>query len=98
VHWYNRDKDQTADERAEEIRAIKEAEAEALSVALYDLPVIYLALPRMFIGTVQWFWAIQEGIIAKHTRHRYKCNPNPSLGGDQCACGSRWGDKGSGEG
>jgi len=34
VHWYNRDLQQTPDERAEEIRNIKEAEAEALSIAL----------------------------------------------------------------
>ncbi|KAI0046007.1 hypothetical protein FA95DRAFT_1494746 [Auriscalpium vulgare] len=36
IHWYNRDQaEQDAAERAEEIRKIKEAEAEALSVALY---------------------------------------------------------------
>ncbi|KAJ6577317.1 kinase phosphorylation protein-domain-containing protein [Mycena capillaripes] len=34
VHWYNRDVKQTDDERAEEIRKIKEAEADALAVAL----------------------------------------------------------------
>ena len=37
VHWYSRDKDQTADERREEMRKIKEVEAEALGVALYVL-------------------------------------------------------------
>ncbi|CCO34848.1 Multiple myeloma tumor-associated protein 2 homolog [Rhizoctonia solani AG-1 IB] len=34
VHWYNRDLQSTSDERAEEIRRIKEAEAEAMAVAL----------------------------------------------------------------
>ncbi|KAJ7583676.1 kinase phosphorylation protein-domain-containing protein [Mycena floridula] len=34
VHWYNRDLNDTAAERAEEIRRIKELEADALSVAL----------------------------------------------------------------
>ena len=37
VHWYNRDLESSQEERAEEIRQIKEAEAEALSVALYAL-------------------------------------------------------------
>jgi len=35
VHWYNRDKKDSESERQEEIRKIKEAEAEALAVALY---------------------------------------------------------------
>jgi hypothetical protein len=34
VHWYVRDEDETADERREEVRRIKEAEAEALAAAL----------------------------------------------------------------
>jgi hypothetical protein len=34
VHWYSRDKKDTEDERRAEIRRVKEAEAEALSVAL----------------------------------------------------------------
>jgi len=34
VHWYSRDKGETEDERREELRKIKEAEAEALSTAL----------------------------------------------------------------
>ncbi|KDQ55597.1 hypothetical protein JAAARDRAFT_195440 [Jaapia argillacea MUCL 33604] len=34
VHWYNRDKKDDEAERLEEIRKVKEAEAEALSVAL----------------------------------------------------------------
>ncbi|KII92943.1 hypothetical protein PLICRDRAFT_51259 [Plicaturopsis crispa FD-325 SS-3] len=34
VHWYNRDVDAGAAERAEEIRKVKEAEADALAVAL----------------------------------------------------------------
>ena len=34
VHWYNRDKQATDAERAEEIRKIKELEEEALAVAL----------------------------------------------------------------
>jgi hypothetical protein len=34
VHWYNRDLKSSQEEHAEEIRKIKEAEAEALSVAL----------------------------------------------------------------
>ncbi|KAF8902308.1 kinase phosphorylation domain-containing protein [Mucidula mucida] len=35
IHWYNRDKKDTEAERLEEIRKVKEAEAEALSLALY---------------------------------------------------------------
>lgn len=35
VHWYGRDKTETEAEREEEIRRIKEAEADALSIALY---------------------------------------------------------------
>ncbi|KAF8149819.1 kinase phosphorylation domain-containing protein [Crassisporium funariophilum] len=35
IHWYNRDIDAGAEARAEEIRKIKELEADALSVALY---------------------------------------------------------------
>ncbi|KAH9969315.1 kinase phosphorylation protein-domain-containing protein [Lactifluus volemus] len=43
IHWYNRDTNSSEEGRAEEIRKIKEAEAEALSVALcafshYTLP------------------------------------------------------------
>ncbi|KAF7973273.1 hypothetical protein HWV62_15713 [Athelia sp. TMB] len=34
VHWYNRDKNDDAVQRAEEIRKVKEAEAEALAAAL----------------------------------------------------------------
>ncbi|KAH9026681.1 kinase phosphorylation protein-domain-containing protein [Lactarius deliciosus] len=34
IHWYSRDVKTSEEERAEEIRQIKEAEAEALSVAL----------------------------------------------------------------
>ncbi|PPQ77143.1 hypothetical protein CVT25_010837 [Psilocybe cyanescens] len=34
VHWYNRDADKSAEERAEEIRKVKEMEADALAVAL----------------------------------------------------------------
>ncbi|KAF8467992.1 kinase phosphorylation protein-domain-containing protein [Russula ochroleuca] len=34
VHWYNRDLKSSEEQRAEEIRKVKEAEAEALSVAL----------------------------------------------------------------
>ena len=42
IHWYSRDIKDTSEERAEEIRKIKEAEAEALSVALCVSPVSYL--------------------------------------------------------
>ncbi|KAF7312141.1 Phosphatidylinositol phosphate kinase PIPK5 [Mycena indigotica] len=38
VHWYSRDKDGTEDERDAEIRKIKEAEADALAVALGFAP------------------------------------------------------------
>lgn len=34
IHWYNRDVDSSAAERAEEIRKVKELEADALAVAL----------------------------------------------------------------
>jgi len=43
VHWYNRDLNSSQEERAEEIRKIKEAEAEALSVALYASPAFHLS-------------------------------------------------------
>ena len=39
VHWYVRDEDETASERQEELRKIKEAEAEALAAALYVFPL-----------------------------------------------------------
>ena len=59
VHWYNRDKNISAEERAEEIRQIKEAEAEALSVALYaPLLVIHFAMLGYLLAPMQWFWAI----------------------------------------
>ena len=45
VHWYNRDKNDSQDQRAEEIRTIKEAEAEALSIALYVPPVVHFTSP-----------------------------------------------------
>lgn len=35
VHWYNRDVDDNAEWKQEELRRIKEAEKEALAVALY---------------------------------------------------------------
>ncbi|KAI6033234.1 kinase phosphorylation protein-domain-containing protein [Pisolithus orientalis] len=38
IHWYGREESQTQAERDEEIRKVKEAEAEALAVALYVLP------------------------------------------------------------
>nr|GAT60982.1 predicted protein [Mycena chlorophos] len=38
VHWYSREKDGTQDERDAEIRKIKEAEADALAVALGFAP------------------------------------------------------------
>ncbi|KAF7327579.1 MMtag domain-containing protein [Mycena kentingensis (nom. inval.)] len=40
VHWYSRDKDVPEDERAAEIRKIKEAEADALAVALGFAPSV----------------------------------------------------------
>ena len=44
IHWYSRDKESSdaakaAEERAEEIRRLKEAEAEALAIALGHKPV-----------------------------------------------------------
>jgi hypothetical protein len=38
VHWYSRDKQDTEEERLEEIRKIKEMEAEAMSIALCVRP------------------------------------------------------------
>ncbi|KAH9858988.1 kinase phosphorylation domain-containing protein [Lenzites betulinus] len=35
IHWYSRDHEETEAERLEEIRKIKEAEAEAIAAALY---------------------------------------------------------------
>lgn len=43
VHWYNRDKEMAEEERKEEIRKLKEAEEDAISVALYVSP--YLPCP-----------------------------------------------------
>jgi len=40
VHWYSRDAETSASERREEFRKIKEAEAEALSVALGFKPMV----------------------------------------------------------
>ncbi|KAB5589568.1 Multiple myeloma tumor-associated protein 2 [Ceratobasidium theobromae] len=40
VHWYNRDIQATAEEKAEEIRKIKEAEAEAMAIALGFKPTL----------------------------------------------------------
>ncbi|KAH9957305.1 kinase phosphorylation protein-domain-containing protein [Russula dissimulans] len=48
VHWYNRETNDSKDERLKEIRKIKEAEAEALSVALY-VPIV---LPLLY---VHWY-------------------------------------------
>ncbi|KAF8267654.1 kinase phosphorylation protein-domain-containing protein [Lactarius quietus] len=41
IHWYSRDLQSTSEERAEEMRKIKEAEAEALSVALCVTHISY---------------------------------------------------------
>ncbi|KAF7375115.1 hypothetical protein MSAN_00397900 [Mycena sanguinolenta] len=46
VHWYNRDVKQTDEERNEEIRKIKEAEADALAVALGFEPAPKSANPQ----------------------------------------------------
>ncbi|THV02801.1 hypothetical protein K435DRAFT_652580 [Dendrothele bispora CBS 962.96] len=35
VHWYNRDQKDTDEERREELRKVKEVEAEALAAVLY---------------------------------------------------------------
>ena len=79
VHWYNRDQKSSEEERAEEIRKVKEAEAEALSVALYASLVIHFAFPGYSFTYTQWFWAIKEGIVVEHTRHGHKCDTHPSL-------------------
>jgi hypothetical protein len=55
VHWYNRDKADTEEERREEIRKIKEAEEDALSMALYVLTALnitFLYSPSSFITEV----------------------------------------------
>ncbi|KAI0249636.1 kinase phosphorylation protein-domain-containing protein [Lactifluus subvellereus] len=57
IHWYNRDTSGSAQERAEEIRKVKEAEAEALSVALYASFIIpFPSLTLIFISSLQWLW------------------------------------------
>lgn len=38
VHWYSRDKQDTQDEKALEVKRIKQLEADALAVALYVSP------------------------------------------------------------
>jgi len=49
----------------------------------------FLPLPGYLLPPIQRFRTIQEGIIVKHTRHGYKCYPNPPISGDQCACRPR---------
>jgi hypothetical protein len=46
VHWYSRDGNETAAERKEELRKIKEAEAEALAAAL-----CVVLFSRLFVCT-----------------------------------------------
>ena len=44
IHWYNRDAKGTQAERDEEIRKIKEAEAEAMSMALCVIRILNVVL------------------------------------------------------
>ena len=58
IHWYNRDLKSTSEERAEEIRKIKEAEAEALSVALCVTHISYFFSQNIQFPIFQWIWSI----------------------------------------
>ena len=58
VHWYNRDKQQTAEEREEEMKKIKEAEAEALAAALYA----FVSAPLLFLYRVDTILHLLQGI------------------------------------
>jgi hypothetical protein len=53
VHWYNRDISEDAATRAEEVRKVKEAEAEALSAALYVLASSSRYYP--WVDTITYF-------------------------------------------
>ncbi|KAF8896505.1 kinase phosphorylation protein-domain-containing protein [Infundibulicybe gibba] len=44
IHWYNRDLNATETERQDEIRKVKELEAEALAKALYDISLHLIVL------------------------------------------------------
>lgn len=65
VHWYNRDHAQTQAERDEEIRKVKEAEAEALSVALYAIVFVHHScrlLPRhKWLCPIIYKWSTNSG-------------------------------------
>lgn len=39
IHWYNREKDDDADARAAEMKRIKQAEEDAMNLALYVAPL-----------------------------------------------------------
>ena len=98
VHWYNREHQLSQEERAEEIRKIKEAEAEALSVALYASLIIHLASWTFIHSHTQWVWAVKKRTILEHTRHGHKCDSHNSLDTDEWARDSRRGSKCNGEG
>jgi hypothetical protein len=67
VHWYNRDAKSSQEERAEEIRVVKEAEAEALSVALYVSQFSIFA-SWVFIET----YAVALGHLRRNRRQAHK--------------------------
>ena len=58
IHWYSRDLKNSEEERAEEIRKIKEAEAEALSVALSVTHISYFFFSNIQFPRIQWLWSI----------------------------------------
>jgi hypothetical protein len=65
IHWYARDEDEAsvaATKKAEEIRKIKEAEEDALAVALYvSIPPLALLLPHCSLWeALSVYWG--EGI------------------------------------
>lgn len=83
VHWYQRDKNQAEEERREELRRIKEAEAEALAAALYvilvllpsvSFPLHHPAVALVLEGSQAGLPAVQ---IRAQTRSLFPSGPRP---------------------
>jgi hypothetical protein len=73
VHWYNREKKQTDEEKQLEIAKIKEAEREAMSVALYVLLFIFSIQYLSPCFFFQGFQALETTRRCNHKRR--KCDP-----------------------
>lgn len=94
IHWYNREIQQTDAEREEELRLIREQEAEALAAALYVIPLLFmLSSLRNSPLRVQGFRARPEARGLQRPRNRRECSRDP----DQARRGSGEGDGEGGE-